>query len=388
MPSNHQGQDPWNGQRKQDGPPDLDQLLKDFFRKLAGKKHRNTSPSSSNAPDGKEMAKNFFMVVGAVFLGLCVLWVFSGIYTVGPAEQAVILRLGKYYQTEDSGLHWFPRFYEKKYVLDTQKVSSYQYDSDMLTKDENIVQVSLVVQYRIDNPKNYLFSVINPEESLHQATASALRQVVGNTTLNGILTSQRAAVRQKVEQLLKQILALYHTGLSVTDVVLQPTKPPEEVTAAFDDAIKAREDEQRYINKANAYKMSVVPLAQGQANRILQQAEAYKQQVVLKAEGDVARFSAILPIYHKMPAVTEERMYFDTIESVLEKNHKIFVNAAHAPLLYLPLNKWFKTTKLSANQSDLMDKDAQALSESSKQNTGAASNNLGVYSGQGVSYGN
>lgn len=394
MSSNNHNNDRWGGNRKKDGPPDLDKLLKDLLGKFIKRSSANKQQDSfgqNNSPNAVAIhPKNFFIILGSVLLGVVMLWFLSGIYTVGPAEQAVILQLGKYYQTENSGLHWFPRLIESKYILDTQKVSAYQYDSDMLTKDENIVNVSLVVQYRIANPKDYLFNVINPEESLEQATASALRQVVGDSSLDGVLTSQRALLRQNVEVLLKQILALYNTGLEVTDVELQPTKPPEEVTAAFDDAIKAREDEQRYINKANAYKMSIVPLAQGQANRILQQGEAYKQKVVLQAEGDVARFSALLPIYEKMPQVTQSRIYLDTIESVLQNNNKIFVDTPNANLLYLPLNQWFNKTLNGVNVTSLKQQNIANHSTDviSKAEAAAQQNNRDAYSEQEISYDN
>jgi membrane protease subunit HflK len=324
----------------QQSPPDLDKILKDFMRKLhkfsTSKKSRmETSPINQSGFTGVGL------LIAAIVAVILIFWIGLGFYTVGPAEQAAILRFGKYVSTENPGLHWLPRFIEQKYVVNIQKVSSFQYTSDMLTEDENIVNVSLVVQYRIANLRNYLFNVVNPETSLQQATASALRQVIGNTSLDGVLTNKRTQIRQQVEDLLKQILALYQAGIEVTDVVLQPAKPPEEVTGAFDDAIKAREDEQRFINKAQAYQNSMVPLAQGQAKRLLQEAQAYQKQVVLRANGQTAQFAALLPVYNKFPQVTRERMYLSTIESVLQKSNKVLVDVNGNNLLYLPLNRWF-----------------------------------------------
>jgi modulator of FtsH protease HflK len=348
MTENQQGQhdkDPWGGGNKNQGPPDLDKIFKDFLLKLRGflgdKKPLKLVTDKKDATPPKQ-ERNISFLIWLVVIIVFVVWGIAGFYIVNPASKAVVLRFGKYAKTTNPGLHWLPRLIDNKYIVNTQKVTAYQYSADMLTKDENIVNVTLVVHYRIDNPQEYLFNVVNADESLQQATASALRQVIGNTLLDGVLTTERSVIRQQVSDLLKQILASYKVGIEVTDVVLQPAKPPEEVTDAFNDAIKAREDEQRYVKKAEAYESKVVPLAQGQANRFVQEAQAYKQQVALAAQGKTAKFNAILPVYQKAPVVTKERMYLDTLEGVLNKSSKVLVDTKTSNnLLYLPLNKWF-----------------------------------------------
>lgn len=216
----------------------------------------------------------------------------------------------------------------------------------MLTQDENIVSVDLVVQYRIQHLKEYLFSVQNPEESLQQATASALRQVIGQTTLDNVLTSGREKVRQDTLAVLEKILKPYHTGLMITDINMQPVKPPEEVTAAFDDAIKAREDEQRFKNQAMTYANRSIPVAVGQASRLLAEADAYQQQIVLAAEGEVAQFLALLPQYHLTPQVTRQRMYIDTLQAVLSRSAKVLTDTPSSNnLMYLPIDKLMQKTE-------------------------------------------
>lgn len=346
--------DPWTGQQKpqEGGPPDLDEAMRQLKKKIsdlmggAFKGEGNRRPSGS----GPERADSFGKAgLGLLAIIALVIWFFSGIFIVDPAEQAVILRFGRYVETVGPGPHWIPRFIESAYVVNTQKISTYSYDSQMLTQDENIVSVALAVQYRIDNTKDYLFNAVNPRESLQQATASALRQVIGRTSLDAVLTSGRDKVRQEVQTILAQTLRRYNTGLLITDVAMQPAKAPDEVKEAFDDAIKAQEDEQRFQNQAQAYAMQVEPIAKGQAQRLLADATAYKQQVVLRAQGDVSGFLAVLPQYQRSTAVTRDRMYIDTLESVLSKSTKILVDVNGGNnMFYLPLDKLLEKLKKEA----------------------------------------
>jgi membrane protease subunit HflK len=219
----------------------------------------------------------------------------------------------------------------------------------MLTKDQNIVDVSVAVQYRISDPQAYLFNVANPSQSLQEATASSLRQVIGNTTLDEVLTTGRATVRQEVVDQLKKVLAPYNSGIEITDVALQPAKAPTEVKAAFDDAIKAQEDEQRYQNQAEAYANDVVPIAQGQAKRLIAEADAYKEQVVLQAQGDIARFNAIYGIYKQAPAVTKQRLYITALENIYSHTNKIFVDTKGNNTLYLPIAEMMAKAGVAAS---------------------------------------
>ena len=324
---------PWGGK---EGPPDLDEIFKRFQAKL---RQIFTSKQRSPITVNKSNNNNATIVPIIVALGIFIVWALAGIFIVNPAEQAAILYFGKYSDTVGPGPHWIPRFIATKIIYNVDRVSDYSYSAQMLTKDENLVSVSLVVQYRIGDLKAYLFNVTDPEESLRQATSSALRQVVGTTTLDQIITEGRESWGGNVFDSLSKILSTYKTGIIIVNVSPQPARAPENVQDAFDDAIKAQEDEKRFKEQAYAYKARVVPIAVGRAKRIFEEAQAYATQVVLHATGDVAGFLAILPYYEKSPAVTTERMYLDTMEQVLTNSSKIFIDSKSSNLLYLPLEK-------------------------------------------------
>lgn len=326
------GKDPWSGKNQ---PPDLDEALKRIQEKLkktffggAGKSNNNSSGGSSGG----------LLAITALLIAF-ILWALSGIFIVDPAEQAVILRFGKYMETVGPGPHWIPRFISSKVVMNVDRVLDYSYSAQMLTSDENLVAVSLAVQYRINDLQEYLFNVANPEESLQQATSSALRQVVGTTTLDQIITEGREVWGSSVQDTLVKTLDGYKTGILIVNVSPQPARAPESVQDAFDDAIKAQEDEKRFKEQAYAYAAKVVPIAEGRASRIQQEAEAYSKQVVLTAQGQVAEFLALLPQYNAAPQVTAERMYLETMQKVLNKSSTIIVDSKAGNLLYLPLDK-------------------------------------------------
>lgn len=331
--------------RQEQTPPNLDEILIKFKNRFLGKRR---VPPRRPSGGGATTEGGGSVLVGLLIVAVLAIWGLSGIYTVKPAERSVILRFGAYSRDVGPGLHWIPRLFESQYTLDVQRIAAYAYEAEMLTQDENIVDVSLSVQFRIADPNQFLFSVEDPVNSLQQATASALRQVVGQTTLDDVLTTGRAALRSAVERQLMTTLARYKTGLEVTDVNLLPAKPPEQVTEAFDDAINAREDEQRYINQAEAYAQKVVPIARGQAARILKEAGAYQKQVILHAKADVARFKALLDAHKLWPVVTESRLYFDALQDVLGHVQKVFVDVKGSnPLLYLPIERWLKRSQSS-----------------------------------------
>ncbi len=348
------GKDPWGSNRpnngKKQGPPDLDVLIKQLQSKLSGAFGGKGKRGGAATSSGDDSAGGG-LLVGLVIIVLLIIWGVSGIFIVSPTERGVITRFGKFVSNVGPGPHWVPRFIEKNHVVGIS-TQQYDYTADMLTKDENIVSVAVKVQYNVENVKDYLFNVVSPNTSLQQATASALRQVVGHTSLDQVLTIGREKVRDQTSQILKSILKIYQPGLLVTDVTLQPAKPPEAVTAAFDDAIKAREDQQRYINKATAYAKQVVAHARGQSARIMQEADAYQKQVVLNSQAAVAAYLAILPEYEKAPGVTRERMYLGSIESVLNKSSKIFVDVKGSNnLLYLPIDKLTQAVKGSTDDT-------------------------------------
>lgn len=327
------GKDPWSGKNQ---PPDLDEALKRFQEKLkktffGGSNDSNNESTSSGKGGG--------LLVLMATLIIFILWALSGIFIVDEGEQAAILRFGKYVETVGPGPHWIPRIISSKVVQNVERVSDYSYSAQMLTKDENLVAVSLAVQYRIGDLQAYLFNVADPQESLQQATSSALRQVVGTTTLDQIITEGREAWGINVQDSLVKILEKYKTGIVIVNVSPQPARAPENVQDAFDDAIKAQEDEKRFKEQALAYQARVVPIAEGNARRVFEEAQAYAQQVVLQAKGEVAEFLALLPEFVQSPGVTSERMYLETMQRVFSKSSTIVVDAKAGNLLYLPLDK-------------------------------------------------
>jgi membrane protease subunit HflK len=329
----NKGKDPWKGKNQ---PPDLDEALKRINDKL-----KNIIFGKKRTRSGRVPSKNSYagLVSGLVIFFVVLLWALSGIFIVDPAEQAVVLRFGKYVETVGPGPHWIPRIICSKIIMNVDRVLDYSYSAQMLTSDENLVAVSLAVQYRIGDLQQYLFNVSNPEESLQQATSSALRQVVGTTTLDQIITEGREIWGNQVQETLVKTLGLYKTGIVIVNVAPQPARAPESVQDAFDDAIKAQEDEKRFKEQAYAYAARVVPIAEGNASRIQQEAEAFSKQVVLRAQGEVSEFLALLPQYITAPAVTAQRMYLDTMQQVLSKSSTIIVDNKASNLLYLPLDK-------------------------------------------------
>ncbi len=327
--------DPWGGKNQ---PPDLDEALKQFQKKLKtmfGSGFGKKTPDNTDVPPDSSGGFLAILVAAAALI----LWALSGIFIVDPAEQAVIMRFGKYIETVGAGPHWIPRIIESKVVMNVDRVSDYSYSAQMLTKDENLVSVALAVQYRIGSLEEYLFNVADPEESLQQATSSALRQVVGATTLDQIITEGREAWGTNVQDALVKILADYKLGIIIVNVSPQPARAPESVQDAFDDAIKAQEDEKRFKEQARAYEARVVPIAMGNAKRIRAEAKAYAEQVVLQAKGETAEFLSLLPEYVNAPVVTGSRMYLDTMQAILSHSSKILVDAKAGNLLYLPLDK-------------------------------------------------
>jgi len=343
--------DPWSGRDRKSSskPKDLDDVMKQLqekFTAFMGKKGKK----SGNGKGKSAATKGGVFGIALLLIAVLIVWGVTGLFIVQPPERAVIVRFGKYSDTVGAGLHWLPRFIKNEYKVNIQKLYSYTYPpSDnalMLTKDQNIVAVAITVQFRVDNPKNYLFNVVSPVESLHQASASALRQVVGKMTLDDILTTKREELRNNVKIQLDATLARYKAGLNVVNVLLKSAKAPDAVQAAFDDAVKAQEDEKRFVNQAQAYAMKVEPIAKGRAKRIMASAQAYQKQVVLQAQGRIASFLALLPEYKKAPQVTRERLYLGAIENVLQHTSKVLINGTGTNnLLYLPLNKLINQTQ-------------------------------------------
>lgn len=329
--NNGKDRDPWGNNGKNQGPPDLDDLFKNLSRRLGGL-------LGGGNRSGGEFSRVGLSV--AVAVGV-VVWVVSGFYTIKEAERGVVLRFGEYSHIVEPGLRWKPTFIDKVIPVDVESVRSLPASGFMLTQDENVVRVEMDVQYRVVDPKAYLFSVTNADESLRQATDSALRYVVGHNSMDDILTTGRERVRSETREGLEQIIEPYQMGLQVVDVNFLPARPPEEVKDAFDDAIAAQEDEQRFIREAEAYAREVEPKARGQVKRLEQEAEGYKSQVVLKAKGEVARFNELLPQYLAAPELTRQRIYIETMEEIYQNANKVLVDLplGNNSMIYLPLDK-------------------------------------------------
>ncbi|MDP5029268.1 MAG: FtsH protease activity modulator HflK [Paraglaciecola sp.] len=344
--------DPWkNKGGKDQGPPDLDEVFKNLMNKF-GKFGGGKGGSSSN---GKGFGGIGLSVVAAILVAV---WVLSGFYTIREAERGVVLRFGEFSHFVEPGLRWKPTFIDKVVPVDVQTVRSMASSGSMLTEDENVVRVEMEVQYRILEPYKYQFAVTIPEESLSQAFDSAIRYVVGHSKMDDVLTSGREVARQSVRDELQGIIESYDMGIAIVDMNFKDARPPEEVKAAFDDAIAAQEDEQRFINEADAYAREIEPRARGQVNRMAQEAQAYKEQVTLEAQGEIARFEELLPQYKAAPDVTRSRIYIETMQEVYSSTSKILVDTkGSGNMLYLPLDKILErqgtTTSPSTNRSTL-----------------------------------
>lgn len=337
-PGGGKDQDPWGNRGRRpnsnDGPPDLDEALKQLTDKLSGIFGGGGGGSRGS---GGGASKGSFVLMGLVALGL---WVVSGVFFVGPGEKAMILQFGKYHTEVGAGAHWVPRFIQSYYKVDVETIKSYPHATSMLTKDTFIVDVGVSVQYQVSDPRKYFLQVADAEMALQFATQSAIRHVVGSLTMDEVLTEGREEIELEVIGRLREYLQVYDAGLSITKVNLERSDPPEPVKEAFDDVTRAREDESRFIDQADAYLRSEIPKARGQAERILKDAEAYKKDVIADAAGEVSRFTKVLQEYQKAPEVTRQRMYLETLESIYGTTSKVIVDgSASNNLLYLPLDK-------------------------------------------------
>ena len=381
-----QQRDPWNGGPNPQGPPDLDEVLRKLQDKLGGlfgggggKGRAN----GGNAPSGRGVSPT---LVGLVAVALLFLWGLTGLYTVDEAQRGVVLRFGDHVSTTNPGLNWhLPTPIERVEKVDILQVQTLTQKSLMLTADENIVNVELAVQYRIKDPAQYLFQVRNPRGTLQDVTQTAIREIVGQSKMDYILTDGRAELVIQAQGQIQEILDNYQTGLELTKVNLKDAQPPEEVQAAFSDAIKAREDEERLKNEAEAYAKRVVNNAQGDATRLLEEADAYKAQVIAKSEGDVARFDQLLGEYEKAPDITRERLYLDAVESVLSNSSKVMLNVEGGNnLLYLPLDRLMQRSSETAapNRFNGVDTASDGVGGASGQRTGRSLR--GIERGRGV----
>ncbi|MFS2199684.1 FtsH protease activity modulator HflK [Pseudomonas sp. Pseusp3] len=370
---NSNNQDPWGGKRRNNGdrkgPPDLDEAFRKLQESLnglfGGGKKRGGDDGGGPGKSG-----GFGGLLGIGLVVLAAVWLYSAVYVVDEQEQAVVLRFGKYYETVGPGLNiYFPPI-DRKYMENVTRERAYTKQGQMLTEDENIVEVPLTVQYRISNLQDFVLSVDQPEISLQHATDSALRHVVGSTAMDQVLTEGRELMASEIKERLQRFMDTYRTGITVTQVNVQSAAAPREVQEAFDDVIRAREDEQRSRNQAETYANGVVPEARGQAQRILEDANGYRDETVSRAKGEADRFTKLVAEYRKAPEVTRQRLYLDTMQEVFSNTSKVLVTGnknGQSNLLYLPLDKMVESGRSTSTPMS-----SSAAATSNEANTRAA----------------
>jgi membrane protease subunit HflK len=347
--------DPWSGRGDQKGPPDLDEAIRKALDKLS-----NLFGGGGSGGEGQGSDEGPRKNLGLIALGaIAAIWIASGTYKVDAGNVGVVTRFGKYVGETSPGLNWhLPVPIERVDIVNVEQnrtlsIGSIGSEADersepkealMLTRDENYVDVRLVVQYKVssltNSAKKFLFNVVDPATTLKQVTQSAERGVIGSSDMDFILTEGRNEIVAQIKKEVQEVMDRYETGIEVTSVSLQDAQAPEQVQAAFQDVIKAREDKQRLINEAEAYANDIVPKARGAAARMLQEAQGYKDRVIAQAEGETNRFSKMLGEYLKQPEVTRKRLYIDTMESVLSQANVLMVDVKDGNnILYLPLDK-------------------------------------------------
>ncbi len=364
-PGGSKDNDPWGKPNKDQGPPDLDEVVRKLQDKLGGLFGGRKGGAGGGGP-----LRAGALGIGIILGVIALVWIASGLYIIAPAERGVVLRFGDYQETTTPGLHWhipFPIEGVEKVNVDEIRTAEIGYrtggrgqrggatsiasESLMLTRDENIVDIKFAVQYKVKSASDFLFNVLDPTVTLNQAIESAVREVVGKSDMDFVLTEGRSDIANRVAELGQGILDLYGTGLQVISVNMQDAQPPEEVQAAFDDAVKAREDEQRLINEAEAYSNDILPKARGLAARQIEEANAYKEQVIAQSEGEASRFSQILAEYQKAPEVTRQRLYLETMEKVLGNTDKVMVDVTGGNnMMFLPLDQLRRPREGSSSQ--------------------------------------
>ncbi len=358
VPGGSGDKDPWGQRKRADARgTDLDKIVRNIQQTLSGLfGGRRGGGTGAPSAGGRSLG------IGLIALVALVLWLLSGIYIVQQGERGVVLRFGAKTDITEAGLRWHvPYPFERVEKVNVEKVSTIEIgyrtapraggknrvpkEALMLTEDENIIDIEFAVQYKVKDAGEYLFNVRDPEVTIAQATESAVREVVGKSTLDFALTEGRDKVARDARDLLQLILDRYNTGIHVVTVETQRAQPPEEVRAAFEDAVKAREDEQRLKNEAEAYANDVIPRARGAAARLLQEAEGYRSSTMARADGDARRFTQIATEYAKAPGVTRERMYIEAMEQVLSNTTKVFVDQKGGSVMYLPIDKLIAPTQ-------------------------------------------
>jgi membrane protease subunit HflK len=346
----------WGRKKGNSGPPDLDQLWRNFNKKLnnllkgkGGGRRDNSGGGEGGPPASPKRYGGIGLLAGLLLL----LWIGSGFYIVNEGQRGIVLRFGKYVESTQAGLRWhLPYPVEVVETVNVSQVRTVEIgyrnnvrskvlkESLMLTDDENIIDIQFAVQYILKNPEEFLFTNRDPENAVLQAAETAIREIIGKSKMDFVLYEGREQVAAKATELMQDILDRYKIGIAISKVTMQNAQPPEQVQAAFDDAVKAGQDRERQKNEGQAYANDVIPKAKGNAARLLEEAEGYKQRVIASSEGEASRFRQVLVEYSKAPGVTRDRLYLDMMEQVLSNTSKIIVDQKNGnSLLYLPLDK-------------------------------------------------
>jgi len=348
-PGGNKDKDPWGNKNNQDGPPDLDEIVKKIQNKFKGVLGGGGSSSSSGSNDGGSVF--FLSFVAAIIMAV---WAASGIYIVDEQQKAVVLQFGKFKEVTMPGMHWrLPRPIEQEYKINVTKVGTYSQEYQMLTGDENIIFIQLEIQYRVEDAKNYLFKVANPILTLEEVTESALRTAVGHRTMDSILEGKgRTELVEATKQEIQILMDDYQTGIKVATVNLQAARPPTAIDAAVIDVQKAKEDQDRYKKEGQAYSNDVIPRAEGQAQSLREHAYAYKLEKIAKANGETSRFLQTYAEYKKAPEITRKRLYLETMEEVLSNVSKVMVKMKQGNnIMYIPLQELMKSSNGATNET-------------------------------------
>lgn len=370
---NRNDKDPWgNNGGKNQGPPDLDEAIKQMMNKINALFGAGSGGQGGSGSSGSQGSGGVFTLAIAL-LAIFLIW--KSVYTIDEQQRGIVLQLGEYSRTLDPGLRFVIPVVEKVVPVNVTSVREAELRQEMLTQDENVVEVELNVQYTVSDPIEFALRVEDPERSLRHAAESALRHEVGSTNLNPIMTDGRPLLAQNVRSRLQDYMDLYQTGINVSIVNIKEARAPAAVQAAFDDVQKANLDKERFVNEAEAYANTVVPEARGRAQRMLEEANAYKEQVIAQAEGEADRFKKLLVEYEKAPEVTRERLYLDALSKVYSSSSKVLVDMDGGNnIMYLPLDKIVSSSGGSSasrpaedqNVSDIAD---QVIEELRSRNT-------------------
>ena len=353
----------WGNKNNNGGPPDLEELLRKLNAKVSS---LFGGKGGAGKPGGGEPMHGFAGGMSLIAAIVVLIWVGSGFYIVDASQRGVVLRFGKLVETTQPGPRWHLPFpVETVEIVNLSQVRTVEVgyrdnvknkmikESLMLTDDENIIDIQFAVQYYLSDPSEYLFNNRMPDENVRQAAETAIREVVGKSKMDYVLYEGREQVAAAATKLMQDILDRYKSGILISKLTMQNAQPPEQVQAAFDDAVKAGQDRERQKNEGQAYANDVIPRASGAAARLIQEAQGYKQSVIANAEGDVSRFKQILVEYEKAPAVTRERMYLDMMQQVMGNISKVMVDQKNGnSLLYLPLDKLIQTTRAGSAETD------------------------------------